>query len=103
MLIGIIIISIILLAILYLLYDYLRTMENSLSNIFGTVTLLSGHLMKLEKQLTDLHAFLLMTFDSELVKKMTAVMQIGEKPTNLMKRFNPKTGEDELVPIDHGW
>jgi hypothetical protein len=101
--IAIVITDILLLAITYLLFNYLRTIENSLSNTFGKITLLHGHAMKLEHQLADLQKFLLITFDNELVKKMTAVLQIGEKPENMMKKFNPKTGEDELVSIDHGW
>jgi hypothetical protein len=54
-------------------------------------------------EIADFRKDFVLTFDSELRKKLTEVMQIGEKPDNLMKKYNPKTGKDELVPIDKGW
>lgn len=103
MFIAIVITDVLLLAIVYLMFIGKRNMENSLSNIFGKLTLLLGNAMHTNKELEDFRKDFLETFDDELRKKLTAVFQIGERPDNMMKRYNTETGKDELVPIDHGW
>ena len=63
----------------------------------------TGVLMDIRKELSDLRVDFNVHFNSELAKKLDIIMQAGEKPTNFIKKYNSKTGKDELVPIDPGW
>jgi len=109
-----VIIEILLFAILVLLavalylakvyFDALADLfSDRLTEIEGQILIANGYSGKVVTEIADFRRDFSLTFDSDLRAKVNAVMEIGKKPIEYMEKFNPQTGEMELVEIDKGW
>jgi hypothetical protein len=62
-----------------------------------------GYMRRLVAEMQDYRRDFALTLNKELATKVQAIIDAGEKPTGVMKKFNPETKQNEWVPIDHGW
>ena len=77
--------------------------NESINELNGKVLIANGLISKSISELETFRREFALSFDSDFKKKVNEIISAGEKTADMMKKFNPETGKDELVPIDHGW
>ena len=62
-----------------------------------------GVLRRLLAEMEDYRRDFALTLNTELANKVNSIISSGNKPADMMKKYNEETKKEEWVPIDHGW
>jgi len=84
-------------------YIALEGLIEKLDAINGNITISLGYMTKTVNELSDFRRDFGLTLNKELANKVQAILDAGEKPENMMKKIDPKTGKEIWETIDHGW